>query len=195
MEIKITEYIVHSRPWRGPEVIPVTTRYFRNLSAKDQMTIPAEFQQRQLSDPNAILGFFGDYRWLSNFHLCPVFYSFLEFPSSENAFQAAKFMLPERAQFRSCTPKEAKKLGSVLKMMRTPEEWDKDRVKIMKVVLLDKFRRNADLAAKLLATEDKYLEETNWWGDKFWGVCNGVGENMLGKLLMEVRRELAKSAT
>jgi predicted NAD-dependent protein-ADP-ribosyltransferase YbiA (DUF1768 family) len=37
------------------------------------------------------------------------------------------------------------------------------------------------------------MEETNWWGDKFWGVHRtslseqGVGENNLGKLLMDIR--------
>lgn len=34
--------------------------------------------------------------------------------------------------------------------------------------------------------------EGNTWGDKFWGVCDGEGENHLGKLLMEVRAELTK---
>jgi predicted NAD-dependent protein-ADP-ribosyltransferase YbiA (DUF1768 family) len=31
------------------------------------------------------------------------------------------------------------------------------------------------------------LIEGNWWGDTYWGVCNGVGENHLGKLLMKIR--------
>jgi hypothetical protein len=44
-----------------------------------------------------------------------------------------------------------------------------------------------ELRKKLLATGESYLEETNTWRDTFWGVCNGVGENWLGKLLMEER--------
>jgi hypothetical protein len=31
---------------------------------------------------------------------------------------------------------------------------------------------------------------SNHWKDTFWGVYNGVGKNMLGKLLMQVREEL-----
>ena len=59
----------------------------------------------------------------------------------------------------------------------------------MKTILLDKFTRNLDLKEMLLETKGKYLEETNWWGDKFWGVCNNTGQNQLGQLLMAIRDE------
>ena len=39
----------------------------------------------------------------------------------------------------------------------------------------------------LLSTGDKYLEETNHWKDTYYGVCDGVGKNVLGKILMSVR--------
>jgi predicted NAD-dependent protein-ADP-ribosyltransferase YbiA (DUF1768 family) len=42
----------------------------------------------------------------------------------------------------------------------------------------------------LLETGDAELVEGNWWDDTFWGVCNGVGQNNLGKILMDTRREL-----
>ena len=34
------------------------------------------------------------------------------------------------------------------------------------------------------------LVEGNTWGDRFWGVCGGVGLNWLGRLLMQVRDEV-----
>jgi predicted NAD-dependent protein-ADP-ribosyltransferase YbiA (DUF1768 family) len=40
---------------------------------------------------------------------------------------------------------------------------------------------------KLLATGTFHIEETNTWGDVFWGVCRGRGENHLGKILMRER--------
>jgi hypothetical protein len=40
---------------------------------------------------------------------------------------------------------------------------------------------------KLLATEYVELIEGNNWGDTFFGVCNGEGENWLGRLLMNLR--------
>ena len=41
-----------------------------------------------------------------------------------------------------------------------------------------------------MATGDAELVEGNTWNDTYWGVCNGVGHNHLGKILMQVRQEL-----
>ena len=43
---------------------------------------------------------------------------------------------------------------------------------------------------KLILTGDSYLEEGNTWNDRYWGVCNGVGKNKLGEILMQVRKRL-----
>ena len=56
----------------------------------------------------------------------------------------------------------------------------------MRDALIQKFS-DKKLQKKLIDTGDAELIEGNWWGDKFWGVCEGEGENHLGKLLMEVR--------
>ena len=153
------------------------------------MAIPPEFLQNQLSDPNAILGFFGDYRWLSNFHISPTELYGVIFPSVENAYQAAKTTPDARTAFLTCTPSEAKKLGNQVDMNYPVKYWDAVRSPIMFQLLQSKFKQ-PDLAVRLLATKGKYLEETNWWNDKFWGVCRGVGQNTLGYLLMKVREEL-----
>ena len=34
------------------------------------------------------------------------------------------------------------------------------------------------------------LIEGNEWGDTFWGTCDGIGENHLGKILMRIRNEM-----
>jgi predicted NAD-dependent protein-ADP-ribosyltransferase YbiA (DUF1768 family) len=59
----------------------------------------------------------------------------------------------------------------------------------MKQLLKLKFN-NPDLQQKLIATYPEELIEGNYWHDTYWGVCEGVGENHLGKLLMEIRNEL-----
>lgn len=46
-----------------------------------------------------------------------------------------------------------------------------------------------ELRTLLLATGNLELIEGNTWGDTYWGVCNGVGDNWLGKILMQVRAE------
>lgn len=47
-----------------------------------------------------------------------------------------------------------------------------------------------ELKEMLLATGDEELVEGNYWHDTIWGVCDGVGENHLGKMLMEIREDL-----
>jgi len=46
------------------------------------------------------------------------------------------------------------------------------------------------LKQKLLDTGDQELVEGNFWNDFTWGVCNGVGKNWLGKMLVELRKRL-----
>jgi predicted NAD-dependent protein-ADP-ribosyltransferase YbiA (DUF1768 family) len=57
----------------------------------------------------------------------------------------------------------------------------------MAVCVFSKFLINKDLRQKLVETGDKYLEETNNWGDAYWGVYEDVGNNKLGKILMATR--------
>ena len=60
----------------------------------------------------------------------------------------------------------------------------------MKKILYSKFAQNPYLAYGLLATGNEELIEGNTWGDKIWGQVNGEGQNLLGKILMEVREEI-----
>ena len=132
--------------------------------------------------------FRGEYRWLSNFHLCTVTYDGVVYPSIENAYQAAKFEDDDfRAQFVNITPAEAKKLGRSPGMVAN---WDGIKLSVMESLLRKKFAPGTELAQKLVDTGDEELVEGNWWNDTFWGVCRGVGQNHLGKLLMKIRGEL-----
>lgn len=64
---------------------------------------------------------------------------------------------------------------------------DEYRIQVMRDLVLQKFRNHAELQEKLLATDDATLVEGNQWHDTFRGVCNGVGQNNLGQILMNVR--------
>jgi ribA/ribD-fused uncharacterized protein len=137
--------------------------------------------------PDGIYGFFGEYRWLSNFHMSYVFFEGMCFPSSEHAYQAAKTEDIEiRRLFQQLkTAKQAKQFGMAIDVR---EDWDAIRVHVMHEVLVSKFE-NVELQAMLAATDGLYLEETNYWNDRFWGVCRGEGQNTLGRLLMEIRQD------
>jgi predicted NAD-dependent protein-ADP-ribosyltransferase YbiA (DUF1768 family) len=68
------------------------------------------------------------------------------------------------------------------------------KVQIMRDLLVEKFSQEPERSI-LLATGDEELVEGNWWHDTFWGQCPvGHGENMLGKLLMELREAIRKEA-
>lgn len=140
----------------------------------------------------SILEFQGKYRFLSNFWPSPILgKNSLTYPTVEHAFQASKFPdgSEEHEKIRTATtPGIAKKLGRTLGLPR--ENWNDIRVELMGRLLRLKFSRGSPLATKLLETEYAELVEGNSWGDKFWGVCKGEGENMLGKLLMTIREEL-----
>lgn len=135
----------------------------------------------------AVKGFFREHRFLSNFHICEIEYEGRTYPSTENAYQAAKFPDAIRKKFENIEPKDAKALGGSLKMSKEEQErWDLKRLDIMRDLSYIKYQ-DPTLRKKLLETGDRYLEETNYWGDTFWGVHKKFGENKLGKLLMEVR--------
>lgn len=135
-----------------------------------------------------IFGFNGEYRFLSNFYETPITYEGITYPSVENAYQAAKTInQEERLQFVKISSKEAKSLGRKITIR---EEWDTVKLQVMWNLIYEKFTRNRKLLSFLILTGDKHIEETNWWGDKFWGVCRGEGENNLGKLLMKLREKL-----
>lgn len=143
---------------------------------------------RTAQDDKEIKGFYGDYSWLCNFHECPIEYEGLSYPSSEAAYQSAKTEdMKERERFTKMTPGIAKIQGRALDIR---EDWEEVKDQVMLDILRDKFTRNQGLRQKLVDTEERYLEETNWWNDTYWGVCKEQGKNMLGKTLMQVRDEI-----
>ncbi len=142
----------------------------------------------QIVDENSIRGFFGEYRWLSNFHLVPIGFQGIVYPSTESAYMASKTNVEtQRVIFRTVTPAVAKLEGQKV-ILRA--DWEDVKLDFMYEFNRQKFYNNPDLRRALLETGEKYLEELNSWGDVYWGVCKNVGENHLGKILMRIRKEL-----
>lgn len=136
----------------------------------------------------AITSFRGEHAFLSNFTYCNVEFEGLTYPSTEHAFQAAKTLNEqERKDIQQLkTPAESKAAGKKIKLRA---DWETVKFDVMEDLLRKKFNQ-PKFAEKLLATLDEELVEGNWWGDTVFGVYNGVGQNMLGKLLMKIRKEL-----
>lgn len=154
-----------------------------------------QWKKIAVHDDNNIKGFFGDYRFLSNFEPCKIWYEGREFSSTEHAYQAAKVVWDYRYHFNiAVSAATTKKLWKKFPLLYNAAEWDQVKYNIMLEIVTNKFIRNEDLAYKLLGTGNKYLEETNWWKDSWWGydVNLKAGENNLGKILMKVRSLVTK---
>lgn len=137
--------------------------------------------------------FRGNYGFLSNFYSVKIKYEGIKYPSSENAYQAAKTNDTSiRKIFKNVSASESKYLGNKLKIV---ENWDDIKKDVMYEILKIKFN-NKEMKKLLLATENLKLKEGNAWHDNYWGdcVCDGCkhikGKNILGKLLMKIREEL-----
>lgn len=134
----------------------------------------------------AIREFTGEWEFLSNF--APAFDNGL---TVEHLYQAAKTGdRTSRDQIlKSKTPGQAKRLGNLVPLRK---DWEEMKVPVMRSLLMHKFK-DQKLMEMLLDTGDQYLEEGNNWHDNFWGNCrcekcrHQVGENRLGRLLMDVR--------
>jgi N-glycosidase YbiA len=136
----------------------------------------------------AISLFDGEYHFLSNFYRREVVFDHRSYPTAEHAYQAAKCDDSGDARRIALlrSPGRAKRAGATVTMR---PGWNLIRIEVMGDVLAAKFA-DEELAARLVATGDRLLEEGNTWGDTFWGVCDGEGENWLGRLLMQRRAVL-----
>ncbi|MCL2758278.1 MAG: NADAR family protein [Alphaproteobacteria bacterium] len=142
-----------------------------------------------------------DARFLSNFypfkkngqypHKLKIYYYGVLFSCTETAYQAAKTMDMElRYKISQMNPFEAvalSKSGGI----PTRKDWDAVKYSVMEDLVWQKFQ-HPELKKMLLKTKNAILQEGNTWGDVYWGICNGVGENNLGKILMATRDKLRR---
>jgi ribA/ribD-fused uncharacterized protein len=150
---------------------------------------------------NAIQGFTGEYRFLSNFFLLPDYITevyedentgivqSIKFPTVEHAYQASKYLTVDRIRLvaNSRGPGEAKRQG---RLYAARSDWNRIKLDVMLYFVRKKFAMSR-MKAMLLATGDSVLWEANTWGDVFWGVDEFLeGENHLGSILMQVRQEI-----
>lgn len=132
-----------------------------------------------------ITSFKKEYNFLSNFFPVEVVFEDWVYPSVEHAYVAAKSTDPEfrRSVREASSAGAAKRLGRKVKLR---PNWVHLKLEVMGQLLCRKFE-HLHLREQLWDTAPRELVEDNNWGDQFWGVCNGVGENYLGKLLMKIR--------
>ncbi|HMP29088.1 MAG TPA: NADAR family protein [Saprospiraceae bacterium] len=153
-------------------------------------------------DQNKPIRFFGKkskFAIFSNFADTPVIIDGLYYLTTEHFFQSMKFANsdPEYAELvrEAKTPLESKRLG---KSREHPidEKWADSRegqgnsIVIMRKALLCKALQHPEFKETLLSTGKREIIEASPY-DSYWGEGKDKkGKNMLGKLLMELRKIL-----
>ena len=142
--------------------------------------------------------FSGEYAFMSNFSYSPMEFEGISVPTAEHAFQMMKASTDDMRQFVAMAPtaSQAKSRGRGVKIRG---DWEQIKFDIMYRIQQEKYRQCPHLRTQLLATDDAELEEGNWWHDNIWGNCKCErcrdieGHNMLGNILMKVRKELKQN--
>jgi ribA/ribD-fused uncharacterized protein len=140
------------------------------------------------------------YGVLSNLYRRPIELDGQIFPTAEHAYQAGKARKPAVRDWilSAPTPALVAMAAHGLYTWDIVPNWSKIKFDRMRRVLIAKFEQHDDLRATLLATGTKRIVEvgtTDNAVNRLWGEVNGVGKNMLGVLLMEVRDLLQPKAT
>jgi len=117
------------------------------------------------------------------------------YPTAEHAYQAGKARKKEVRQWLMAAPSPALLAMAAhgLYYWDISPGWSTNKFVRMKAVLMTKFAQHQDLRDILLDTGDVRLIESATVDNavnRLWGEVNGVGQNMLGVLLMEVRSEM-----
>jgi len=146
--------------------------------------------ERKKLEINKISSFRGKYFFLSNFFPCDISHRDKTFQNVEQCFQYEKAIIfhdeyTTNKILAAPNPTDAKKLGKTIKNFNITL-WNNIRKDEMFSILTNKFN-NPILAEQLRQTDNAELIEGNTWGDTYWGKYNGTGQNILGKLLMEIR--------
>jgi ribA/ribD-fused uncharacterized protein len=121
------------------------------------------------------------------------------YPTSEHAYQAGKARKAEVKKWlmEAPSPSLLAMAAHGLYYWDVAPGWSTSKFDRMRAVLRAKFTQHADLRDLLLSTGDAQLIETATVDNevnRLWGEVNGVGRNMLGVMLMELRAELRNEA-
>ena len=135
------------------------------------------------------------YGAFSNLYKRSIEFDGVIYPTSEHAYQAGKARKAAVRDWLMSAPSPALLAMAAhgLYYWDISPGWSTRKFDRMRLVLMAKFTQHADLKELLLNTGDAMLIETATVDNevnRLWGEVNGIGRNMLGRLLMEVRTQL-----
>jgi ribA/ribD-fused uncharacterized protein len=138
------------------------------------------------------------YGAFSNLYRRTVVFEGIVYPTAEHAYQAGKARKIEVRDWilSAPTPSLVAMAAHGLYTWDIVPNWSKIKFERMKGVLLAKYTQHEDLKLLLLGTGNARLVESATVDNavnRLWGEVNGVGKNMLGTLLMQVRDEIRQA--
>jgi len=136
--------------------------------------------------------FNGYFDFLNNDYGCDVYYDGLVYKSVSYAYQAAR-STEQHIREKIVRADTLGEMYEIASKVDDPADWGKLRLKVMEMLIRDKFKRNSDLREKLKATENRKL--INSYGDAttsnlFWGMVDGEGQNQIGRILEGIRNDI-----
>lgn len=146
-----------------------------------------------------------EYGWLHCMSPHPLTYEGIDFRTSESLFQYLRFegypKIQEEIRNQKSPMAVKMKARKYREKLNRGSNWDQslDDIPLMRKCLLLKLNQHPDLEKKLLKTEQAIIIEDCTTHDResarFWGAVfknnKWIGENILGKLWMEIRDELS----
>lgn len=154
---------------------------------------PPKRKQAKLFDDGTIFFYRsnGKHGFLSNLYKKEIIFEGIVFDCAEKAYMYGKFNDPIVRDWTMTAPfpRLVSYIGHGITKFDVSEGWADKKVERMYQVLKVKFQ-DGELRKKLLKTGNRNLVEQSSI-DPFWGIGKkGNGKNMLGKLLMRVRKEI-----
>lgn len=150
----------------------------------------------------------GEYRNFSNMSEHRIDVDGIQYPTVEHYFQAmkAKEFKDEEMEEKIVKAKTAKAVKAMGKKIKNfvKEVWDAKRDEIMRIGVRAKFVQHPELRKQLLETGERMIGEADA-RNLYWGIGTAVtseksknpekwrGQNKMGKLLMDLRREFKES--
>jgi N-glycosidase YbiA len=145
-----------------------------------------------LDTPNAVYFYEQEFYVLSNFSAFRVTWQGIDFDTSEHAYHWSRF--PEGSIHKE-NIRKARSAHDAFRYAQDNKQhqvanWDDIKIIVMREIIKHKVAQHEYVKRKLLQTGYRELVE-NSWRDSFWGWGEDrQGQNMLGKLWMELRAQI-----
>lgn len=129
----------------------------------------------------------GDYEFLAMTYNHPITVDGLTYTNAEAAFWAQRIADKNaRVKLTRLSPMKARAKA----LQAYPiDDWDEIKDDILKHILEIKFSDDV-LKKKLLDTGSMKILNNNTYRDEYYGIYNGKGKNILGKMIMNLRESL-----